>query len=155
MPAGFSFTLEISTPDFRRTFQPGGAYFFTVVSDRRAPILCSQAARGILRDAFVACRRRWPFRIDAIVLLPDHVHTIWTLPVGDARLWDEIDFERHFDYVHYNPVKHGLSPCPRDWPHSSFHRWAGRGVYPADWGCSASGPGGALNFDDLKHSGIE
>ena len=72
-------------PDFRRNFQPGGCYFFTVVSDRRAPILCSNASRAILRAVLAECRMRRPFRIDAVVLLPDHLHTIWTLPEGDAR----------------------------------------------------------------------
>ena len=189
-------------PDFRRNFQPGGCYFFTFVSDRRAAILCSDDARGILRAVIAECRRRWPFRIDAIMLLTDHLHTIWTLPEGDARYptrwgwikkeftsrclraggveqrqtdgrrrdgrrgvlqpkyWkhtirDGFDFERHFDYVHDKPVKHGLSRCPRDWPYSSFHRWAGRGVYPVDWGCSGSGLEGILRFDDLENSVIE
>jgi putative transposase len=39
---------------------------------------------------------------------------------------DDWDYARHFDYLHYNPVKHGLVDCPRDWPDSTFHRWWNR-----------------------------
>ena len=40
---------------------------------------------------------------------------------------------RLFDYIHYNPMKHGLAECPRDWPYSTFHRDVARGIYPLDW----------------------
>jgi len=46
---------------------------------------------------------------------------------------DERDFERHVDYIHFNPVKHGLVARVRDWPYSSFHRYVRRGVLPQDW----------------------
>ena len=46
----------------------------------------------------------------------------------------EDDFENHFDYIHFNPVKHGYVPHPAAWPWSSFHRWVKAGVYPANWG---------------------
>jgi len=38
------------------------------------------------------------------------------------------------DYVHFNPVKHGLVGRVQDWPYSTFHRWVERGVYPVEWG---------------------
>jgi len=41
--------------------------------------------------------------------------------------------ERHVDYIHYNPVKHGLVTRVSDWPHSSFHRYVERRILPADW----------------------
>jgi putative transposase len=139
-----------------------------------------------------ACRQRWPFRIEAMVLLPDHLHANWSLPRGDTnyptrwawikkeftktwlagggrehptsasrrenrrrgvwqrRYWehtvqDDLDFERHCDYIHYNPVKHGLVACPADWPYSSFHRFVKRGAYPPHWGRSDLPP---LSVDD-------
>ena len=46
---------------------------------------------------------------------------------------DEDDFARHSDYIHFNPVKHGLVARVKDWPHSSFHRMVRLGIYPADW----------------------
>jgi len=54
------------------------------------------------------------------------------------RFWehtirDEFDFERHVDYVHFNPVKHKLVRRVRDWPYSSFHVFVRRGLLPADW----------------------
>jgi len=48
-------------------------------------------------------------------------------------LRDEADFARHADYIHFNPVKHWYVRRVRDWPHSTFHRMVGSGVYPLDW----------------------
>ncbi len=173
--------------DYRRLRVPGGCYFFTVaLLDRRAAALEQEAVRTALRQAITETRRAWPFTIDAWVLLPDHLHCIWTLPDGDAgygrrwsrikrltsqvldspqwqpsspsrikrresglwqrRFWehvirDEQDFARHFDSVHWNPVKHGLVRRAADWPWSSFHRWVQAGVYPTNWGLS----------DDMEH----
>jgi putative transposase len=41
---------------------------------------------------------------------------------------------RHVEYIHYNPVKHGLAASPKEWAHSSFHRFVREGKYPLDWG---------------------
>jgi len=71
-------------PDYRRAFQPGGTFFFTVVTYGRAPFLCHEPARRILRNAIDLCRAQHPFTIEAFVLLPDHLHAIWTLPPGDV-----------------------------------------------------------------------
>lgn len=133
-----------------------------------------------MREAISKVREQYPFSIDAWVLLPDHLHTIWTLPPDDARfalrwqqikrivtlrcgerlhqaawmtdsktkhrestLWqrrywehqirNETDFERHMDYLHFNPVKHGLVKDVKDWPYSSFHRYLAVGTYAEDW----------------------
>lgn len=75
--------------DYRRCYVPGGSFFFTVVTERRAAILGNDPARDLLRAAFRDCRQRWPFRVDALVMLPDHLHAIWTLPPDDA------DYSRH------------------------------------------------------------
>jgi len=53
---------------------------------------------------------------------------------GNHTLRDERDFAHHVDYIHFNPVKHGLVSRVPDWPHSSFHRYVRRGSLPADWG---------------------
>ena len=53
---------------------------------------------------------------------------------------DEADFEAHFDYIHYNPVKHGYVRCPREGGPSSFHRCVEKGVYPIDWACGGNPP---------------
>jgi putative transposase len=45
--------------------------------------------------------------------------------------------ERHVDYIHYNPIKHGLVSRVIDWPYSSFHRYVERGILPGDWGGDA------------------
>ena len=159
---------------YRRNLVPGGTYFFTVtLADRGSDRLVRYV--GLLREAFRITRRERPFRIDAIVVLPDHLHAVWTLPPDDAdypgrwrrikadfsrrvaaveptvaknrrgeyRLWqrrywehtirNDTDLARHIDYVHFNPVKHGLVAQARDWRFSSFHRYVRAGLLPADW----------------------
>ena len=68
---------------YRRYFVPGGSYFFSVVTHRRRRILCDKLARDCLREAILTIQAKRPFEIPAFVLLPDHLHTIWTLPPGD------------------------------------------------------------------------
>lgn len=166
---------------YRRAKSPGSIYFFTVVSYRRRGILCDTNLRDTLRRAISEVRDKSPFTIDAWVLLPDHLHCIWTLPPNDAdfssrwsrikrlvsldcgnayhrgewmttskkkhpestvwqrrfrehQILDEKDFNRNMDYVHYNPVKHGLSKNVADWPYSTFHRYVKKGVYASNWG---------------------
>jgi len=171
---------------YRRNFVPGGSFFFTVnLAERRLRLLTEHV--DLLRKAFRSARTSHSFDIEAIVVLPDHLHAIWTLPPGDAdfatrwrlikstfsrglprgerisesraakgergiwqrRYWehtlrDERDLERHVDYIHYNPVKHGLVSRVQDWPHSSFHRYVRDGVYPADWAGDAADAGVSL-----------
>jgi len=168
---------------YRRAVQPGGTFFFTVVTFHRRPLLATDRTRAVLRRAMAQTCRERPFENVAMVLLPDHLHTVWTLPRGDAdfstrwrliktrvtqallddgvdaahpsdarrgrhqhaiwqpRFWehtirDDEDLRRHMDYIHWNPVKHGLVSRVRDWPWSTFHRYVQQGLYPADWGCS-------------------
>ena len=53
---------------------------------------------------------------------------VWATPANKIR--DAGDYARHVDYVHYNPVKHGLVAKVRDWPYSTFHRYVRLGLYP-------------------------
>lgn len=69
---------------YRRAALAGATYFFTVVTYRRRPILCDAPVRAALRAAIQTVRARYPFTIDAWVLLPDHLHCLWTLPPDDA-----------------------------------------------------------------------
>ena len=155
--------------DYRRLRVPGGRYFFTLVTRERAPLFEGPAEVEALRAALRQVMRARPFRIQAMVVLPDHLHCIWQLPPGDAdfsgrwreikkavsrrlprapqrpgtvwqpRFWehllrDEEDWRRHLDYIHYNPVKHGLAASPLHWPWSSFRHCIARGWYEPDWG---------------------
>ena len=190
-------------PEYRRAFVPGGTFFFTVVTERRETLFRDHRARVLLGNAFRATRDRWAFTVDAIVLLPDHLHTIWTLPdhdpdfstrwsflkrtftkawvteggreqvisdsrkrnrrrgVWQRRFWehtirDATDFERHCDYIHYNPVKHGLAVCPHTWPYSSFRRFVRDGIYDDAWLCSCSGHAVKTPaFTDIADTAVE
>ena len=71
-------------PNYRRNFVPGGTYFFTVVTHERRPIFTDDLARSCLRKAIQDELEVRPFDNMAICLLPDHFHTVWTLPPGDS-----------------------------------------------------------------------
>jgi putative transposase len=58
---------------------------------------------------------------------------LWQRRYWEHTIRDDGDFARHVDYVHFNPVKHGLVKRPCDWPHSSFHVYVRRGILPEDW----------------------
>ena len=58
---------------------------------------------------------------------------IWQRRFWEHQIRDELDLQRHVDYIHFNPVKHGHVMRVADWPYSSFHRYVERGIYPADW----------------------
>src|SRR4030081_1311377 len=69
--------------DYRRNFLAGGRFFFTVnLAERSLRLLTDHIDK--MRAAFRETRRRHPFTIDAMVVLPDHLHAVWTLPEGDA-----------------------------------------------------------------------
>ena len=143
--------------------------------------MCEHENVDLLRNAFRYVRQQYHFKIDAIVVLPDHLHSIWILPESDAdfstrwgliknyfsrqchsqyqgkistsrqhkgekgvwqrRFWehqirDAQDFINHIEYIHYNPVHHGLVTAPKDWQYSSFHRYVEAGIYDQMWGSS-------------------
>jgi putative transposase len=72
-------------PEYRRVIISGGTYFFTVVTRDRLHLLICEEVRQALREGIQEVRQSLPFFIEAWVLLPDHLHTIWTLPKGDAN----------------------------------------------------------------------
>jgi len=59
---------------------------------------------------------------------------IWQRRYWEHAIRDEADLARHVDYIHFNPVKHGLVSRVSDWPYSSFHNFVARGDLPSDWG---------------------
>ena len=148
--------------NYRRNYINGGTWFFTVnLQDRRSHLLTANI--HALRCAIAAVKKVRPFRINAWVVLPEHMHCIWTLPGNDAdyssrwreikkhfthslssrhiwqsRFWehiirDEHDYRQHVDYIYINPVKHAWVKQVQDWPFSTFHRDVRHGLYPQDW----------------------
>ncbi|CAH6636635.1 REP-associated tyrosine transposase [Pseudocitrobacter vendiensis] len=148
--------------NYRRYYINGGTWFFTVnLKNRQNDLLVSQIAalRAVVKDV----KQKKPFYIDAWVVLPEHLHCIWTLPqdecdfsarwreikkrfskaimcgaVWQPRFWehairDEEDYRRHVDYIYINPVKHGWVTRVQDWPFSTFHRDVREGIYPMEW----------------------
>jgi putative transposase len=59
---------------------------------------------------------------------------IWQRRFWEHQIRDENDLNNHLEYIHYNPVKHGLVNAPVEWKYSSFHAFVRKGIYTADWG---------------------
>ncbi len=166
---------------YRREWLDGGVFFFTVVTHERRPILTTELGVRCLRYAWRETASTMPFDTGAVCVLPDHLHTVWSLPEGDrdyparwrklkglftreyrdhggregkrndsrrrsgeAAVWqrrywehrirDVDDFRRHVDYIHFNPVKHGLVTSTADWEWSSFRDHVKKGWLEPDWG---------------------
>ena len=60
--------------------------------------------------------------------------SVWQRRFWEHAVRDDVDYTRHMDYLHYNPVKHGHVRAVVQWPYSTFHRWVRAGVYPSEWG---------------------
>jgi putative transposase len=67
---------------YRRAFVPGGCFFFTLVTEKRLPILADAGTIEVLRGAFRTVRQSRPFVVEAVVVLPYHLHCIWSLPLA-------------------------------------------------------------------------
>ena len=63
---------------------------------------------------------------------------IWQHRYWEHLIRDESDYRAHMDYVHVNPVKHGLVKRVAEWPYSTFRRLVAEGVYPKDWAGSVA-----------------
>jgi len=150
---------------YRRAYILGGTYFFTVnLLNRKTSLLTDHINH--LRKAINTVKKQRPFKLDAMVIMPEHLHAMITLPESDAdfstrwmlikstfsrsiprnekitlsrqskgergiwqrRFWehsirDNIDYENHINYIHYNPVKHGYVSKASDWPYSTIHQY--------------------------------
>jgi putative transposase len=81
--------------------------------------------------------RRWPGSRDYPATLSRQSkgeRSVWQRRYWEHLIRDEVDWRRHVDYIHYNPVKHGLARAPGAWQFSSFHIYMKQGYYPLDWG---------------------
>jgi len=63
---------------------------------------------------------------------------IWQRRFWEHTIRDDRDYTAHMDYIHFNPVKHGLVARGADWPYSSFHRCVAKGFYPPEWDGSST-----------------
>lgn len=80
-------------PEYRRVYLEGGTFFFTLVTYQRRPFLTEPISRELLHAAWKQVVQRYPFTTQAVCLLPDHLHCIWTLPQNDNNYslrWGEI-----------------------------------------------------------------
>ena len=98
-----------------RLFQPGGCYFFTVVTGKRAPHFSDDVTVERLKQAFRHVIIKHPFTIDAIVVMPDHLHAVWSLPDGDSDFSTRWRLIKHF----VSRGADGNAPFwqPRFWEH--------------------------------------
>jgi len=90
---------------------------------------------GLIKAHFSKAARKWLH--DESLLNPSRRErretTIWQRRFWEHTIRDEEDLAKHFGYIHYNPVKHGLVQMGRDWPYSSFHHLVKQVIYSIDW----------------------
>ena len=139
-----------------RNYVEGGTYFFTMVTKFRKPLFQDPSLCYFFMAGVEKIKSRYPFDLDAYVILPDHIHLLISLPAGmrdysniikevkksvtkeirkhldqpdlvvwQDRFWehtirDERDMKTHYDYIHYNPVKHGYVESAYQWKWSSI-----------------------------------
>lgn len=161
----------------------GGTYFLTMtLLDRKSELLTTHINE--FRRAYQLTQQNHNFELNAMVMLPDHIHMLITLAensdnyaviissikthfsrqikksasetishsrvrsrergIWQRRFWehrirDDLDYQRHMDYIHYNAVKHGYVARPSDWPYSTFKRYVSEGIYRSDWGGAGIG----------------
>ncbi len=160
---------------YRRADTKGGTYFFTInLANRNKTLLVDHI--DILRQAINRVKKLHPFKLDAMVVLPDHLHAVMTLPNNDnnyptrwrlikagfsrqipeheqitesrkkkgergiwqRRYWEHLirsdnDYEKHVDYIHYNPVKHKYVNQAALWPYSTIHDYVKKGLLNENW----------------------
>lgn len=167
--------------NYRRIHMQGKTSFFTVVTYKRIPLFVNRLAIDTLLSTIRNTQNKYPFHMDALCILPDHIHCIWTLPENvdrsglrwasikagfsktfakhskvtskpasasrakrresgywQRRFWEHVitseeNYRKHFDYVHYNPVKHGLVTTPQEWQYSTLMKYIQNGVYDKEW----------------------
>ena len=165
---------------YRRVFKDGYSYFLTVVTENREPILIDNIY--LLRKSFALSIKKYCYKLDAVVIMPEHFHMIitpksathypkivshikraftygldssikdrakeslsaskerrnysgvWQKRFFEHTIRNKEDFKLRFDYIHFNPVKHGLVKKVADWEFSSFHKYVKMGWYHRDWG---------------------
>jgi putative transposase len=109
---------------YRRCYLPGGSFFLTAVTERRRNILCTDLARTCLRAAILECQHQHPFRLDAIVLMPDHFHAIFTLPPDDT------DYPKRMGLIKKRFTQSWLAASGAEQPRSASRlRYRRRGVW--------------------------
>jgi len=160
-------------PNYTRIFSEGHAYFLTIATEKRRPLLIDNIT--LLRQAFANSKQYFDYTIDCISIMPDHLHMvllpknvdeypkiitsiktyfsknlhqtyktsasqskkrelgIWQRRYYEHTIRDQKELERYRNYVHYNPVKHGLVKSAKDWEFSSFGKFVNNGFYDEDW----------------------
>lgn len=164
-------------PNYKRIFLDGYSYFLTIKTYQNNPILIQNIE--LLRESFKYTKSKYHFKIESIVILPNHIHMLITpnkaedyphivktiktyfsrhcspeyyqhlfqsqsqidngyKPIWQRRYYehtirDEKDFNVHMDYIHFNPVKHGLVNKANDWEFSSFHKYVKLEHYDKNW----------------------
>jgi len=96
---------------YRRAFVPGGSFFFTAETQQRRPLFASEDAVAVLRAAFRTVHASRPFVVEAVVVMPDHLHCIWTLPPGDADFATRWRLLKTFFTKHCDPALHTTTPA--------------------------------------------
>jgi putative transposase len=117
------------------TLPDGDADFSLRVGNLKSAFTRAYLAAGGVEQARSASRVR------------QRARGVWLKRFWEHTIRDCADLLRHYDYIHYNPVKHKHATCPHAWPHSSFHRFVAEKRYEADWCCRCDRSSKAVGED--------
>ena len=149
--------------EIRRYYSQGHAVFLTLVCRERSGLLSEDSSKQLVLTILRELRAETAFRMHAWAILDNHLHLLITPGLSDAsvlmqkmklrftrrqgrperiwqrRFWDRIcrnrnEFDAFRDYIHYNPVKHGICAAPGDYEWSSFSHYQKQGYYAPGWG---------------------
>jgi putative transposase len=113
----FTIDAAVVLPDHLHIIVPEGDADFSI----RLSLIKRRFTTALLKAGLAVARR------------PNGELSLWQRRFWEHTIRDARDFERHVDYIHFNPVKHNLVARVCDWPYSSFHRYVRRGLLPEDW----------------------
>ena len=122
---------------YRRCRVPAGTYFFTVNLKNRRSALLIEHGDSNYSGRWQSIKSHFTRHLKKRIKLYKNKHGeygIWQRRYWEHMIRDEDDLNRHIDYIHYNPVKHGYVNCVKEWEYSSFHRFVQKQRLPLDWG---------------------
>jgi len=121
--------------NIRRYYIPEAIYFITCVTYSRKNLFHLSENISLFWEIAKNLKKIHPHKLYAHALIFNHFHFL-ILPLQENIhvIRNEDDFKRHLDYIHYNPVKHGIVERPEDFKQSSYLHWLKKGFYQVGWG---------------------
>lgn len=124
--------ILFETMRYVRTIKAFELFAYSFIPDH-INLLLKPIGKANISQIMFSIKRSFTFNYKRAHGIKDRL-SLWQDRFWDHIIRDEDDLKRHFDYIHYNPVKHGLVTCPEDYAFSSYRHWLEKGYYEVGWG---------------------